>query len=172
MGRCEIVEVSTENLIGIVESLANEIWHEYFTPMIGRPQVEYMLEKFQSKRAISDQIAVEKFIYYLIKNAVGQYIGYFALLPKEKSLLLSKLYIRAEERGKGYGKQAVQFVENLAAERGLQSIVLTVNKNNVVTIRMYEKIGFTIAEPIVQDIGNGFIMDDYRMEKVLSLSHE
>jgi hypothetical protein len=29
----------------------------------------------------------------------------------------------------------------------------------------YQKIGFEIIEELVIDIGNGFIMDDYKMEK-------
>jgi hypothetical protein len=32
---------------------------------------------------------------------------------------------------------------------------------------MYEKVGFVISDSVVKDIGEGFIMDDYQMEKRL-----
>ena len=65
----------------------------------------------------------------------------------------------------GYGRKAVQYAEKVARDLGLDKIVLTVNKNNVNSIKAYEKIGFTNAGPVVQDIGSGFVMDDYKMEK-------
>ncbi len=46
-----IIEVRNEDQIDIVESLANEIWTEHYTPIIGKDQVKYMLDKFQSKDA-------------------------------------------------------------------------------------------------------------------------
>jgi len=42
---------------------------------------------------------------------------------------------------------------------------LTVNKNNSHSIAWYSRMGFTNAGPILQDIGGGFVMDDFRMEK-------
>jgi len=159
-----IEKVSTEAQIETVARLAHEIWNQHFTPIIGKAQVDYMVEKFQSKKAISEQIE-SGYSYYLIK-ADGDYIGYTGMCPKEGELFLSKLYIRVSKRGKGYGRRVVEFIEELAREKGLGKITLTVNKNNTDTIKAYEKFGFTNQGPIVQDIGNGFVMDDYKMEKV------
>ena len=47
------------------------------------------------------------------------------------------------------------------------SIYLTVNKQNTVPIKVYQKFGFIIKEAIIIDIGNGFVMDDYIIEKKL-----
>jgi ribosomal protein S18 acetylase RimI-like enzyme len=49
--------------------------------------------------------------------------------------------------------------------------VLTVNKNNVNAIKAYEKMGFRNVGSLVQDIGDGFVMDDYAMEKTVRLPH-
>jgi len=38
---------SAEELLQI-EEMANVIWHEHYTPIIGVEQVVYMLDKFQS----------------------------------------------------------------------------------------------------------------------------
>ena len=159
-----IEKVSTEAQIETVARLAFEIWNQHFTPIIGEAQVDYMVEKFQSKRAISEQIE-QGYSYYLIRTD-GDYIGYTGICPKDDELFLSKLYLRASQRGKGYGRKVVEFLEDLARDKGLGKITLTVNKNNTDTIKAYEKFGFVNLGVLVQDIGNGFVMDDYKMEKV------
>jgi len=163
----EIIEVSDEASINKTERLAKEIWRQHYLPIIGKDQVEYMLEKFQSKQAIYEQIQ-NGFIYYLIKIN-DDYLGYLSVLPKEDTgeLFLSKIYIRLEQRGKGYGNMTMDFVESLARRRNLNRITLTVNKHNADSIKAYQKMGFRIVDSIVQDIGDGFIMDDYGMEKLL-----
>jgi len=159
------IEVLTEEQIEIVESLAKEIWTEHYVPIIGKEQVDYMLDRFQSKQSISDQIR-SGFLYFLIKED-NQFIGYIGVQPKGDELFLSKIYIRSSERGKGLGKKAVQFIERVGKEKGLRKIALTVNKNNSDAIKAYEKLGFKNLGPVIQEIGGGFIMDDYRMEKTL-----
>jgi ribosomal protein S18 acetylase RimI-like enzyme len=160
------INVASKQHIEAVEALAKEIWPEYYTPIIGKDQVEYMLTRFQSAQAISEQIA-DGYLYFLIEEG-GQFIGYISVQPKEQELFLSKIYVLLSRRGKGYGRKAVGFIEELANKKSLEKIVLTVNKNNALAIKAYEAIGFKKVEALVQDIGNGFVMDDYRMEKRLS----
>jgi len=62
----------------------------------------------------------------------------------------------------------MQFIEEKAKLYHLKIIMLTVNKNNTNAIRTYEKLGFINVGPVVKDIGNGFIMDDYQMTKQIS----
>ena len=161
-----IIEVTDQRQIDIVSSLAKKIWTEFYTPIIGRDQVEYMLCTFQSKDAISVQIHTEGCRYFLIEED-GAYVGYLGVQSKDKELFLSKIYIEASRRGKGIGRKAVQFLEHLASLRNLNKISLTVNKNNLQSIKAYEKMGFTNLGSVVQDIGNGFIMDDFKMEKIV-----
>jgi ribosomal protein S18 acetylase RimI-like enzyme len=160
-----IIEASTENHTDIIESLAREIWTEHFIPIIGRPQVDYMLARFQSKQAITEQIA-SGVLYFLMEEG-RSFIGYIAVQPRGDELFLSKIYVRSSHRTRGYGRKAVQFVETLARERGLRKIMLTVNRNNTGAIRSYEKFGFKNIGSLVQDIGSGFVMDDYVMEKIV-----
>jgi ribosomal protein S18 acetylase RimI-like enzyme len=157
------INVSTPEQIAFVESLAAEIWTEHYTPIIGKAQVDYMLASFQSGQAVSDQIA-SGVLYYLMEED-REFIGYLAVQPRGDELFLSKIYVKSAFRGRGHGKKAVQYAEQLARERGLRKIVLTVNKNNRIAIKAYEKLGFRNAGSLVQDIGSGYVMDDYRMEK-------
>jgi ribosomal protein S18 acetylase RimI-like enzyme len=170
--RCSpgIVPVATDEQIVAVEALAREIWTEHFTPIIGAAQVEYMLEKFQSKTAIAGQIR-EGYSYFLLEERRGR-IGYLAVQPRGRELFLSKIYVKASERGRGYGRAAVRFAERLAGERKLTRITLTVNKDNTGSIKAYEKLGFEKIAAAVQDIGGGFVMDDYQMVKNLTKGNE
>jgi RimJ/RimL family protein N-acetyltransferase len=163
--KTKIIKVSDENLVPVVEALAHSIWREYFVPIIGSPQVEYMLEKFQSKQAISNQIEKNDFTYYLLGDKNNNWVGYFAIVPRQEDLFLSKLYVTAENRRKGCARCALEFIEALARNKGLSRITLTVNKNNTGSINAYKKLGFVITSSNVTDIGNGFVMDDYKMEK-------
>ena len=160
-----IIEVSTENQMRDIESLAREIWAEHYIPLIGKKQVDYMLTRFQSKQAVKEQIASGA-LYFMIEEG-HSFIGYLAVQPREEELFLSKIYLKSSHRARGYGKKSVQFAETLARERGLRKIVLTVNKNNTGAISAYEKIGFRNVGSLVQNIGSSFIMDDYAMEKTI-----
>jgi ribosomal protein S18 acetylase RimI-like enzyme len=51
-------------------------------------------------------------------------------------------------------------------------IWLTVNRYNDATIAVYEKKGFRTVRTQVADIGNGFVMDDYIMEKEIVLEEK
>lgn len=160
-----IEEACNDIQINVIVGLAREIWDEYFTAIIGKAQVDYMLDKFQSKKAITEQLE-EGYSYFLIK-ANNEAIGYIGVLPKEKNIFLSKFYITSVERDKGYGREAIKFLEKLAIIKGANRISLTVNKNNSATIETYKKLGFEVRGHIIQDIGNGFVMDDYEMQKDL-----
>ncbi|WP_246540003.1 GNAT family N-acetyltransferase [sulfur-oxidizing endosymbiont of Gigantopelta aegis] len=142
------------------------IWHEYFTPIIGKDQVEYMLDKYQSKESIAQQIKMGYDYYLLYENPSS--IGYLGIkIIEGEELFLSKFYILAEHRHKGFGKQTFNFLEQLALKKNLKKISLTVNKYNAEAIIAYQHLGFANVGSIIQDIGNGFIMDDYKMEKIL-----
>ena len=64
----------------------------------------------------------------------------------------------------GYGENAFKKIKEIAQKNNKKSIRLTVNKNNLNTIKTYNKWGFETIDAVVNDIGNNFVMDDYIME--------
>ncbi|WP_345975818.1 GNAT family N-acetyltransferase [Sulfurimonas sp. HSL3-7] len=160
-----IEKIDTPQQMQRVEALAREIWQEHYTPIIGQAQVEYMLETFQTAAAMLRQLG-EGYRYYLLKDD-GEAVGYMAVRPESGQLFLSKFYVKAARRGRGYGRAALAFLTTLAAEQKLQKIVLTVNRNNTLALKAYAKLGFVNVGEVVQEIGKGFVMDDYKMEKRL-----
>lgn len=159
--------MKTEGEVALASLLAGEIWREHYTGLIGSRQVEYMLENFQSPAAIAAQIAAGTAYYLAVADGHPQ--GYFAIRAEspEKRMMISKLYVRRAMRGKGLGKAILDFVVAQARGQGLVTLWLTANKGNP-TLRWYERQGFRRAAAIVQPIGNGFVMDDYRMELTLA----
>lgn len=158
-----IAPVADAQDVETVVSLARDIWTEHYTPIIGASQVTYMLDRFQSAEAISGQLT-EGHLYFLLRSDGGEAIGYLAVVPLPDELFLSKIYLTAGDRGRGHGREAIQFVAALAKERGLAKITLTVNKRNTASLDAYRRIGFVVVESLVTDIGSGYVMDDYKME--------
>ncbi len=157
--------VKAEKDIQLLCTMAQEIWHEHFTPILGVAQVDYMVEKFQSPPAITEQLE-KGYLYYLLLLE-GSPIGYTGIHPEEDALFLSKLYLKKSFRGKGYARQAMNFLESFGKKRGLSKIWLTVNRYNTGTIAAYKAMGLKTVREEKADIGEGFFMDDYIMEKSL-----
>lgn len=162
----QFAPVLTEADIASVASLAHDIWYEYYVPLIGRAQVDYMVARFQSASAIAQQIA-DSYEYFMVQ-CESRTLGYFAVEPRpaEGALFISKFYVVREVRGSGTGRACMEFIERLAWERRLGRLWLTVNKGNP-AVNAYQRLGFRISEELVIDIGGGFVMDDFRMEKLL-----
>lgn len=140
----------------LVADLAERCWRPHYTPIIGGPQVDYMLAKFQTAASVLEQVN-EGRDYQLIEE--DEVLGYLAT-DLTDHLFLSKLYILPEHQGRGTGRWAV---EQLAQNHPKLEIHLTVNKHNHGTIAFYERVGFVMGEAVVADIGNGFVMDDWKM---------
>jgi len=162
----QILFANSPEAYAAIEELADTIWREHYIPIIGKPQVDYMLRKFQTAGAIARQSAAG-LCYYLLEDR-GQPAGYFAYKKQGEELFLSKIYVLKSHRGRGLARAAMQHVRNQARDWDCRRIALTVNKDNSASIRAYERMGFEKGEGTVKDIGDGFIMDDYRM--VLELS--
>src|SRR5262245_2677549 len=121
--------VNTEEEIAEVARMAAEIWREYYVSVIALEQIEYMIGKFQSISAISDQIHHQGYEYYFITHD-GVKVGYMSVRQDQGKLFLSKLYLGKEHRGRGYASQALAFLEQICKERNLHHIWLTVNRHN------------------------------------------
>ncbi|WP_298236737.1 GNAT family N-acetyltransferase [uncultured Algibacter sp.] len=161
----EFRKANTKSNFEVIAQLADTIWREHYIPIVGKPQIDYMLDKYQSTEAIASQVqdGYEYFMIHYNSNTVG----YISIKKEEAALFLSKIYVLSSYRGKKIGKSAMFFIEEKANAYHLNSIRLTVNINNINSIKAYEKLGFINVGPLVTDIGSGFVMDDYEMIKKL-----
>ncbi|MCF7975045.1 MAG: GNAT family N-acetyltransferase [Phycisphaerae bacterium] len=156
--------VSSSDQIMSVVALAREIWCQHFPSVISQGQIDYMLDRFLSASAIRTQMAAAFQYGLLMEEAVAQ--GFFAIEPQEDHrLFLSKLYVREQARGRRLSSEALDYMQALCVKQHLNSIWLTVNKRNDLAISVYKHMGFEVVGTQVKDIGQGYVMDDYIMEK-------
>ena len=157
-----IREIFSEADVRRLAKVAREVWREANVAFCTPEQVEYMIEKFQSFEAISHQL-IQGYRYFLIEEG-DEILGYFGVQPQGERLFLSKFYILKQNRGRGLFSLGLQRMIDICKENDLESIYLTVNRNNTHACEVYLHKGFRIAEAAVADIGCGFVMDDYIME--------
>lgn len=148
---------------GQIAALAREIWSEHYRNILSSEQIDYMLSRFQSEAAIREGMG--KGMRYVFLCADGEPRGYMALRdkPEDNVLFLSKLYLQKAARGRGLGRMAAEFCRREACRAGRRAVRLTVNKQNN-SLAVYSRMGFTVTDSVVMDIGGGFVMDDYVME--------
>ena len=158
----------TEDDIEIVARLGETIWRSHYAKMISMAQIDYMLKGRYSPDKLSRYFNANDRWLKLLKLA-GEPVGYcsYARTSAPNEMKLEQLYLLQEHRGKGLGGFMLCHVEVQARRHGLSVLMLQVNKLNVDSIAFYRKAGFTVREEAAFDIGNGFVMDDYLMVKIL-----
>lgn len=166
-----IREIESGHDIMEVNRLAGLIWHEAYRGIVSREQIAYMIERFQSVRAITEQVALDGYRYFLLEDD-GRAVGYCGVQPHDGRLFLSKIYLLAEVRGQGYLRRMLDRLIELCREVGAQSIWLTVNRHNERAIAAYRHAGFREVRTQVSDIGGGYVMDDYVMEREVAPQKE
>ncbi|PXV90329.1 acetyltransferase (GNAT) family protein [Lachnotalea glycerini] len=161
----EKIEMGDYNKIKELSDFATNIVREHFNSIIGEKQNEYMIHKFQSEQAITDQIN-RGYQYYFVYNMQKEKIGFLAFYTRNDEMFLSKFYLEKHSRNNGFSKKMLNFVIDHTRQEGLGKIVLTVNRNNSATFA-YEHLGFVKTGEQKCDIGNGFVMDDYVYEYIV-----
>ena len=145
-----------------IRSLAESIWPDAYGNIISQEQIRYMLDMIYNDEALLEQMQKGHQFYLAALNE--QPIG-FASVSEEgiQGCKLNKLYVLPTIQKSGAGKALLQTVIAYTKEKKHTRLFLQVNKQNPAK-DFYTRMGFTIAEEVKLDIGNGFFMDDFIME--------
>jgi GNAT superfamily N-acetyltransferase len=160
------IRPASDTELALVSELAGRIWRAHYPSILSKEQIEYMLHWMYDLRQLRRD-AERGVVYELLfegDRALG-FCGYEAL---HGELRLHKLYLEVGEHGRGLGTTLLRHIEDEARRRGLSKMVLGVNRYNERAIRAYQRNGYRIREPLKTEIGGGFVMDDWIMEKALS----
>ena len=157
----EILTVKPE-MIEETSAFATQVFIDYYTPLIGQKQSEYMTDLFLSAQAIEDLINDGAVFRQVRIN--DKLVGFCEYKIDGDRLFLSKLYADKKHRGMGLGSFMFEDVVDYAKKNGLNKIYLTVNKGNTPSYNIYDHFGFKVIDSVETDIGSGYIMDDYIME--------
>lgn len=79
---------------------------------------------------------------YYVAELDQQVIGYMGVIWILDEGHITNIAIDSKHQGKGYGRELMTHVANLAFGRGLASMTLEVRASNVRAIHLYETLGF------------------------------
>lgn len=152
--------------IAPVCALAREIWVQHYPGIITVKQIEYMLAQRYSPDAIRAQLQAGE-AWWDKLEAHGELCGFasYERGARARAMKLDKLYVHQLFRGRGYGAALIDHVAKAARQQGMDNLYLQVNKYNHGSVAAYLRTGFAVEKTVKVDIGNGFFMDDYVMEK-------
>ncbi len=160
------IRSATTEDIELIRELTFKVWPQTYANILSPQQIDYMLDMMYSQQSLQQQMesGAQFIIVYEMEKPVG-----FASYQEIKPALykLHKLYVLPSQQGKGTGRLLVEYICTVISERKATALQLQVNRNNNAKT-FYEKLGFTVLEEIELDIGGGFIMDDYVMEKKIN----
>lgn len=162
-----ILRRGKEKDIESIQDLANRTWWTTYSEYLSKDQIEYMLDKMYNKGELLSQFKAG--YIFLMAEEAGVDLGFasFSVLDSLKgSYKLHKLYVLPETHGRGVGKLLMNEVVNLIRRAEGRSVQLNVNRNNKAA-EFYKKAGFAVKEIMDLDIGSGYLMNDYVMEKLL-----
>ena len=160
------IRIATTKDIPLIRQLAEHVFPETYKNIIMPEQCRYMMEMMYSEESLRRQMTKEGHVYQLL-SVDGEAAGYVSVQPIESDLYeLQKIYVLPRFQGRHLGRTlfdaAVALVKKLHPEPC--RIFLHVNRYNKAKT-FYEHLGLKVTKQGDYDIGHGYFMNDYIMEK-------
>lgn len=160
-----ILEASVSD-ITFIQELAHTTWPITYGEILSKEQLDYMLDLIYSEEALSAHFDKKEQLFYLIfENDIK--LGFTSVEHNyngDAVTKIHKIYLSPETQGRGIGKKAIDKITEMALKENAKALILNVNRFNK-ALDFYKKIGFDVADEVNIDIGNGYLMEDYVMEK-------
>ncbi|MDR7210334.1 GNAT family N-acetyltransferase [Flavobacterium piscis] len=162
-----ILEATVED-IKTIQKIAYTTWPITYGKILSPAQLDYMLDLIYSDETLTCQFEKKEQLFYLVldTNSTLGFIGIEHNYKGDAVTRIHKIYLLPETQGKGIGKKVIEEVERLALENHSEVLSLNVNRFNL-ALNFYKKTGFEVIEEVDVEIGNGYLMEDYVMEKRL-----
>ncbi|NQX43314.1 L-amino acid N-acyltransferase YncA [Pedobacter steynii] len=159
---------ATSSDFPIIQEIAYITWPDTFGAILSKEQISYMVEMMYSTAALTEQTTQKKHQYLLVKDET-KHLGYASYELNYKGLSktkIHKIYILPEAQGKGVGKLLMNTITDIARKNQDTILSLNVNRDNA-AFDFYKNIGFEKVGEENIDIGDGFLMEDFIMDKKL-----
>ena len=151
--------------ISFIREIAFKTWPPAYEALLGREQVEYMLDLLYSVKALEDQMKNQHYFFLALKNY--QPVGFTSFSNIDQGFFkLQKLYVLTSEQKTGLGLMLLETVETVSKSMGAIQLQLNVNRKNPAK-GFYERNGFVVLREDDIDIGSGYFMNDYIMQTEL-----
>jgi ribosomal protein S18 acetylase RimI-like enzyme len=157
------IRFATTDDAQLIHELALKVWPQTYADIISKEQIDFMMEMMYNETSLQKQM--EEGCCFIISYDEEAPVGFAAYQEIQPTVYkLHKLYVLTSQQGKGTGRFLIDFIIRNIEQQGATAVQLQVNRNNQAII-FYEKLGFKKIQEADFDIGNGFFMNDYVMEK-------
>ncbi len=151
--------------IPFIRDIAFKTWPVAYGSILSNEQLEYMLENLYSTASLEAQLKDHHYFFLALLNYEA--VGFASFSRMEGHIYkLQKLYVLPDTQKTGTGLALLNIVETTAKSMGCERLQLNVNRNNKAK-SFYEKNNFAVIREEDIDIGNGYFMNDFIMEKRL-----
>ena len=159
------IRKATVEDIPLIRTLTFQVWPRTYSKILSVEQISYMLDMMYSVSSLTKQM--EEKCQFIIIYSRGEPVGFASYQELKPTVWkLHKLYVLITKQGQGTGRFMMDYIIEEIKKQGARSLELQVNRQNHAK-KFYQKLGFTEREMIKLDIGNGYFMDDYVMEKLV-----
>ncbi len=145
---------------------------DYLSPEQLKMMCELEIDAFGSDGAVDEYVLVpiarNGQLILLREEGDGRPVAVCELLRDYKRPDLAYIYgfyVRSDKQGQGYGKSLLNYVFDIVKKDNFSEIGLTVKPSNLSAVKLYEHLGFRIAETRKDEYGAG--SDRYYMVKSL-----
>lgn len=161
-----MIKISPTDNYKAIQDIAGKTWPVTYGAILSTEQIQYMFSMMYDLEALKNQ-AETKNHHFIIAEEEGNFLGFASYefdCGKEGTTKIHKIYILPETQGSGIGKKLIYYISEKAKNQNQKFLSLNVNRFNE-AIHFYTKIGFEKVGEENINIGNGYLMEDYIMEK-------
>ncbi len=151
--------------IPAIRAIALATWPVAYGDILSPRQLAYMLDLMYSTMTLRRQM--DEGHRFLVAEDNDRVLGFAGMehhLRGGRHTRLHKLYVLPEAQGTGSGRKLLSEVEKAARVAGDDVVELNVNKFNP-ALTFYLHHGYVQVRAEVIDIGEGFVMDDFVLER-------
>ena len=151
----------------IIRDIALQTWPHTFKDILSLEQIIYMLQMMYNVDTLKQ--AWRDGHHYLLAKENGMFVGFLTMQHQyndRPASKIHKLYILPEVQSRGVGKALLEEAEKIAVRNGAKELTLNGNRHNKAK-DLDERKGLTITGEEDIDIGEGYLMEDYIMSKLL-----
>jgi diamine N-acetyltransferase len=163
-----VIEHNTDDTFETVRNIAQITWPDAYSDILSTDQLAYMFTMMYSIKALREQTQLNNHHFILAKEG-EDYLGFASYefeCGSQRKTKIHKLYILPLVQGRGVGRFLMEYIESQAQCIGDEAVFLNVNRNNN-AVHFYKKVGYAVVKEEDIAIGNGYLMEDYVMEKRL-----
>ena len=128
------------------DNVANGRWNAADASTLAREETKRLLP--------ADEKTAENHLFVLQDADLNVEVGYlwYGTLARgtKKVAFLFQIYIHAQFRRKGYGRQAMQAFENEALRGEHNALALNVSAINTDALRLYEAVGYSASSMVMR----------------------